>query len=232
MSELIAKVLTGVLRVVMAPILTWLINKQIISSNESVNLVAEIFAYLVPIGWTVWAWINAHRATVTALAMQKGSTMLDLKDSINNGETASVTTPTNMAPHIVKTVVAFMAVILLAGSMSACASTDQFNKLSANLTHDAIVSSEQHRCSSHPAPCLGADQFKAVNVALATISDAGVAYTKLRIAGTATPADAAAFFNVLVSVTSMLSHDYPTGAVGGVLAKLVALEAKLSQFIQ
>lgn len=100
MSDLMVKVLTGVLRVVMAPILTWLISKNIISSDESVKLVAEVFAYLVPSAWTVLAWIRQHRTQMTALAMPKGSTPADLLAQMATGYTAPALTPVDSAPHI------------------------------------------------------------------------------------------------------------------------------------
>lgn len=89
MSDLLIKVLNGVLRVVMAPILVWLVNKNILTTDESLKLVAEIAAYAVPILWAIWAWIQAQREKHTALAMPEGSTPAELKDQVKSGQTAS-----------------------------------------------------------------------------------------------------------------------------------------------
>lgn len=228
MSELIRKVLTGVLRVIMAPILTWLISQNIISSDESVKLIAEIFAYLIPISWSVWAWIKAQREKHTALAMPKNSTPKELKDQMATGRTAAAIMNVDSTPKIASVLVLALALF----SLSACASTDQFNKVAANLTKEAIVVTETNRCTEHAAPCLTPSQFKAANAVMVKISDAGITYTKLRLAGKASPADALIFFRVISAQTTILSRDFPSGTLGTALQKLVELEARLSKFIQ
>lgn len=100
-SELIVKVLTGVLRVLLLPILTWLIDHGILTSDESLQLVAEIASYVIVVGWAIWSYIRHHRAEMTALAMPKGSTLADLKDQMHSGAVASALTPTDQAPIIV-----------------------------------------------------------------------------------------------------------------------------------
>lgn len=99
MSDLVTKVLTGVLRVVMAPILTWLINKNIITSDESVKLVAEVFAYAVPIAWAIWAWIRSHKEVLTALT-NRVTTMQQVKAVVASGQAPAVSTPNNVQPTL------------------------------------------------------------------------------------------------------------------------------------
>lgn len=120
-----------------------------------------------------------------------------------------------------------VAIALLTTTVfSGCASTDSFNKLSAQLTRDAITASERNRCTEHAAPCLSDDQFKAVNVRLHQVSVAGLEYTKLRIAGTASIANAQTFIATVATETAALSKAFPDGAVAGVLAKLTELQQR------
>jgi hypothetical protein len=107
-----------------------------------------------------------------------------------------------------------------------CATVDSFNKVAADVTHDAIVASEDNRCTVHAKPCLSDDQFKAVNVELHKVSVAGTEYTKLRITGKASIADVQTFLSVVAEETSILSKTFPDGSVGAVLSKLTDLQVK------
>jgi hypothetical protein len=117
-----------------------------------------------------------------------------------------------------------LALVLVA--CTGCRSTDQFNRLAAQLTSDAITASEQHRCTVHGMPCLTDDQFKAVNGHLNKVSVAGEEYTKLRIAGTASVKDASTFLSTVATETGILAQTYTDGAIWAVLAKLTALQQK------
>lgn len=118
------------------------------------------------------------------------------------------------------------SVLLLSLTLNACATVDSFNKAAADLTHDAIVASEQHRCTVHLAPCLSDDQFKAVNLELNKVSVSGREFTKLRIAGKASATDISTFLATVSEETTVLTKTFPDGAIGGVLAELVKLQAK------
>jgi len=111
---------------------------------------------------------------------------------------------------------------------SACATIDQFNKAAANITHDAIVASEQQKCSVHAAPCLSDAQFVQVNLELHKVSVAGDEFTKLRIDGKATIADVHTFLAVVAEETAILAKAFPDGVIGDVLKKLAALQVKVS----
>ncbi len=127
---------------------------------------------------------------------------------------------------------ALAAVVLAAGLFIAgCASVDSFNKIAADVTGEAITASEQNRCAVHPKPCLEDADFKAVNVVLYQVSTAGATYTKLRIAGTATTADASMFLAAVSEATTALSRAFPDGRVGAVLSKLIALQQRAVQLL-
>ena len=124
-----------------------------------------------------------------------------------------------------------VAAALGAGLASGCASVDKFNVVAADVTHDAIVASEQHRCSVHWAPCLTDDKFKAVNVELHKVSVAGTEFTKLRLAGHSTIGDAHTFLAVVAEETAILSKTFQTGAIAEVLAELAKLQTQATKLL-
>jgi hypothetical protein len=101
MTDLLTKIVLGLLRVVMAPIITWLISKNIITSDDSVKLLTEVAAYTVSIGWTIYAYIHAHRKQLLALTMSKGSTLAQLHDKMAT-ETVALSTPVDATPIAVQ----------------------------------------------------------------------------------------------------------------------------------
>lgn len=116
--------------------------------------------------------------------------------------------------------------LLLTGSLAACASAERFNRMAADVTHAAIVASEQNRCTVHPAPCLSDQQFKDVNLELYQVSVAGREFTKLQIAGTASTKDVHTFLATVATTTAALSRAFPDGSVGSVLAELTKLQQR------
>lgn len=100
MSELMVKVLSGVLRVVLVPITNWLVANGILTSNETVQFTAEVASWAVAIGWTVYAWWTAHRRQMTALALPAGSTPNELTMTIKEGASAPMATSPNQSPTL------------------------------------------------------------------------------------------------------------------------------------
>lgn len=120
--------------------------------------------------------------------------------------------------------IAIFLLVLLGGT--ACASVDRFNAVSASLVHDAIVASEEHRCTVHAEPCLDDAEFKQTNAILNKISVAGVTFTNLRISGAALPKDITAFLVAVSSGITDLATAFPNGDAGAVLRKLSALQTR------
>lgn len=100
MSEVMSKVFLGVLRVVLGPILVWLINKNIISSDESVKLVMEVGGYALVIIWAALAWVKQHRQLLTALGSGK-VTLTDVKTAVRLGMSPALSTPSDVVPVVV-----------------------------------------------------------------------------------------------------------------------------------
>ena len=124
-----------------------------------------------------------------------------------------------------------LALLVLALALSACASLDSFNRAAADVTHQAIVASEDARCSVRPVPCLSDDQFKAVNVKLLEVSTAGRVYTELRIAGKSSASDVSTFLATVARVTADLSTTFRDGRIGAVLQELTKLQAKAAALL-
>jgi hypothetical protein len=95
--DLLLKILGGLLRIVIGPIVTWLMNQGIITSDESVKLYAELTTYAVALGWSIYAWVKAHKKQIMALTMPAGSTFAQLKDRLET-HTVDVTTPADVVP--------------------------------------------------------------------------------------------------------------------------------------
>jgi hypothetical protein len=100
MSDLIQKILVGLLRLALVPVVNWLINHGIITDDESVKLVAEVASWLAIGGWLVWSYIKAHRKTLTALTMPKGATLAELDAKMRAGSLPSITTGRTETPKI------------------------------------------------------------------------------------------------------------------------------------
>lgn len=118
-----------------------------------------------------------------------------------------------------------VVLFLLLGGM-ACASVDRFNAVAADLVHEAIVASEDHRCTVHAEPCLDDAEFKQTNVILNKISVAGVTFTNLRLTGSALPKDISAFLTAVSSGITDLATAFPNGDAGAVLRKLNDLQGR------
>ena len=116
--------------------------------------------------------------------------------------------------------------LVLCLSLSACASVDRFNALSADLVRDAITASEEHRCTVHASPCLSEPQFRQANVTLHQISVAGATFTNLRLSGAALPSDTSAFLTAVSTGITDLLCTFPNGEVGAILDKLGILQQK------
>ena len=156
MPELLQKVLTGVLRTFLAPLLVWLVNKDIITSSESGQLVAEVSIYVGIALWSLFAWIKAHRTQLTALAMPKGSTLEQLADKIKSGETAPVATPADATPIITKNLpVILLAIALGALTFSGCATANVAKQPVSLNTPAAVVSAADQDVRAGAMKALG-----------------------------------------------------------------------------
>ena len=121
----------------------------------------------------------------------------------------------------------------LAASLVAtgCATVDSLNRSSEQLVKDTIRQSELNQCSVHAAPCLGPAEFAAVNVELNQIAVAGREFTKLRLRGTATVADASAFLATVAQETTTLLQEFPNGPIGSILTDLSQLQTTMTKLL-
>ncbi len=100
MTDLTLKILTGVLRVVLIPVTSWLVAHGILTSDETVQFIAELTSWCVAIGWAAYAWYKAKQREHTALAFMPGMTPNELTERINAGTTAPATTAGDVAPRL------------------------------------------------------------------------------------------------------------------------------------
>lgn len=100
MSEVMVKVLSGVIRVLLVPVTNWLVANGILTSNETVQFTAEVASWAVALGWTIWAWWHAHKRQMTALALPAGSTPNELKMTMKQGASAKAATGPDQSPTL------------------------------------------------------------------------------------------------------------------------------------
>ncbi|MEO8481080.1 MAG: hypothetical protein ABI634_02650 [Acidobacteriota bacterium] len=121
MSELMLKVLKGLIGVLLVPITNWLVSKGILSSNETTQLVAEVVSYVVVILGAIVVTVKQHRRERTALAMKPGSTPTDLTEQIKSGASAPLMGSPDIAPRIAPKLAILLAVALSASlALPAC----------------------------------------------------------------------------------------------------------------
>lgn len=102
MPELVQKILTGVLRTFLAPLLVWMVDKGWLTQADTAQLIAQVVIYAGVGLWALRDWIKAHRTQLTALAMPKGSTLDMLAEKVKAGETPRIATSADATPIITK----------------------------------------------------------------------------------------------------------------------------------
>src|SRR6188768_2279860 len=100
MNDLLLKMLTGVLRVVLIPVTRWLVDHDILTSDETLELMAEIASGVLTSGWAAWAWYKSKQREQTALALAPGSTPNDITDTIAAGMAAPAASAPDVAPRL------------------------------------------------------------------------------------------------------------------------------------
>ena len=98
MAELVKKLIAGVIRTFMAPLLVWLVKKGIFTTSDAAQWAAEVSIYGATAAWAAWAWANAHRAQLTALAMKWPSSLADLSLKLKLRDTPALTTSKTDVP--------------------------------------------------------------------------------------------------------------------------------------
>ena len=73
------KLMTGLIRLALTPVIVWLNNHDIITTDEGVQLVLDVAAFAAVVLSMVWARVKDQRSIHTALAMPSWSTVNDLK---------------------------------------------------------------------------------------------------------------------------------------------------------
>lgn len=131
--------------------------------------------------------------------------------------------------EFITTILTLAFVLLL--SFSGCASIGRLNRTAQILVHEAILQSEASRCTIRPAPCLTAEQFRAVNVKLNKIAVSGREFTRLQIAGTATVKDATILLTTVTTVLTSFSQNYPTGTIDTIIKALEQYQSAIVALI-
>lgn len=98
MADLVKKLVAGIIRTFMAPLLVWLVKKGIFTTSEAAQWAADVAIYGGTAAWAAWAWIAAHRGQLTALAILKPATIAEVDRKLKSGDTPPLTTPKTDVP--------------------------------------------------------------------------------------------------------------------------------------
>lgn len=216
MNPMAVKAIQSIVRFVLAMLTGWLVTHKIWSESDAAQYLEIGSLAVVTLGWSLWEKYHGLLMIQAARLLPAHTPMVVVKEKADSG------TVTTTGPAIA----ILLAVVLGSLTLSGCASVDKFNKIAADVTHDAIVASENNRCAVHPAPCLSQQEFVDINTELYKVSVAGREFTKLRIAGKASAADVSTFLAVISQETGVLSKAFPDGRIGAVLVKLIELQAQ------
>jgi hypothetical protein len=101
MASLIQKLITGLLIAWLKPLLDWIVSHEVLSHDETLQLVTGFATWVIPGALAVWAAVRSHRDVLIALVMKPGATLRDFLEAKKGGATTAVMTPTD-APPILK----------------------------------------------------------------------------------------------------------------------------------
>lgn len=128
MGAVLMDILAGLLRYVLAGVISWLITNGIATEAQTTQVIAGLASAIALVGWMVWNKYRARVKLLTALTTPKGTTVDELKGLIARGVTAPVSTPNDAVPVAAKTdgsvkprLGAIVLPFLLAGAVAASA---------------------------------------------------------------------------------------------------------------
>lgn len=126
MSDLVTKLVTGLVRHLLTGVAGWLISNGILNQGDVDQLLAGLGLALITIAWSVWNKYGSHLSVLTALASPQGTTLAQLKESVDSGKTPPVTTSATSVPRVLALV---LAVGLGALLLPSCGGTTQLPNL-------------------------------------------------------------------------------------------------------
>lgn len=102
MNPLVQQILGGLVRVALGGVIAWLIQRGIISEDQTELVVGGVVTAVGTVGWIIWNKVQERRVLNTALATSTGSgaTVNEIEKSVKAGVFASATTPKDVAPVI------------------------------------------------------------------------------------------------------------------------------------
>lgn len=123
MGTILQSILGGLLRYVLAGVISWMITNGIANEEQVTQLLAGLTGALILLGWMAFNKIRGRVKLLTALAVPKGTTVAHLETLIGRGLKVPATTPDDAVPvpvsasDSVKPRPDALLVFLLAGSL-------------------------------------------------------------------------------------------------------------------
>lgn len=102
MFTILQSILGGLLRYVLAGVISWLITNGIADEEQVTQLIAGVASALALVGWLAWVKLRDRSKVLTALAMPKGTTLHDLDLIVKGGVVVPAMTPDDAVPTPVK----------------------------------------------------------------------------------------------------------------------------------
>lgn len=103
MNELYQKWGVGFLRHLLTPAIMWMADRNILSADESVQLIAIFVAFVIAYGGSMVTSMNLLRQRNTAAAMPTQTTPAEVKAMVKSGAAAPATAKQDEVPQIQET---------------------------------------------------------------------------------------------------------------------------------
>ncbi len=118
---LAAQILTGLLRLGLSSLSTWLIRNGVISADQNGEVIAGVALAIVTVVWAVVDKYNVKGWILTALAHPEGTTFNDLQDAIKTSGKVPTGTPDTSVPQLPRLPLIMIAVLMAGLTLAGCA---------------------------------------------------------------------------------------------------------------
>lgn len=172
MHELLLKATFGLLRLFAAPLMIWLNENDILTSDETLQLLLIVATFALAAIGTIWNKVVALRERNTAAALPNPITPSNVRALVKAGAGAPAATPGDSVPPVKRLLSVVLAAALAGGVLAGCSARA--------LVHPAPAASDvaSLREASHDVARsieLGARQFGAFGRELAAMPGLSVA---------------------------------------------------------
>lgn len=100
MPPLVAEALGSLIRAGLGVLTGALVTRGLWTQEAAATYVAALTVFLLSYGWSIWQKVLARQKFLTALALPKGSTEVQVNQKVADGAAPPVTTPPDKPPAV------------------------------------------------------------------------------------------------------------------------------------